>query len=351
MVLILHMLGGAVGVASSSTPTNRDHHWRRLQKTPPKRNETQSLYSCKEILDVVQAQSCLTLLEQQDNLSVIRLLGNENQKIAQTNPHIGFFPENPLSKKSEYSISDYSLDEVEAKTLRRTRAKTPVLAVGQLERNSKVHSTDMARSLAEQYQALLPNRAANPIIKLELPSLTPKKLRKIKCQLSLRELIEEHSKRAHSVAYSDAETLVGSESLSLLQGNFEKSKLPIIKSDSHDQSLSWSKAAFDDDIGLKICVDLLTNELANAFFRHHPAEREDRASGLQILLMIEAYETVQQHARQHLCDPHVTEETKDQVNSVDRILNCWLEVLYSVYDLSQERKFGNAFGEDQGAHR
>jgi hypothetical protein len=201
---------------------------------------------------------------------------------------------------------------------------------------------------------LLPPRAITPYIELEVPNLTPKKLRKIKCQLSLRDLIKEHSKRGHSVAYSGAETLVGSESptflLSPMSEKFEKIKLPIINSDFHEQTLSNSVAAFDDDIALKICVDLLTNELATALFRHHPAEREDRASGLQILLMIEAYEAVQQHVRQKLCDPQVTEETKDQVKSVDLILKYWLKVLYSVYDQSQERKFGETIVEGQSAH-
>jgi len=226
-------------------------------------------------------------------------------------------------------------------TFKRTGAKTPVSAVGQLERNSMIRPPDMAQTLANQYQALLPSRPISPCI-FAIPKLKPKKLRKIKCQLSLRDLIKEHSKRVHSVAYSDAETLVGSESptslLSPRVRDLEKVKVPMMTA-SHEQALSGSVPAPDDDIGLKICVDLLTHELATALFRQHPAECEDRVSGLQILLMIEAYETVQQHVRQELCDPHVTEELKDHMTSVESILRYWLKVLYSVYDLSQERKF------------
>jgi hypothetical protein len=352
MALILHRLGVAPEVASSSTPTQKDHHRKRLHKAPPKRNSTKSLYSCKEILDVVRAQSCLILYDHNENLSVVELQDEDSHEITEPRPHIGFLLEQP-PPKSEDSISNYSTNEMESQPSRRTRAKTPVFAVGQLERNSKVPPTDRAQTLSEQYQALLPPRPITPYIEMEHPKLTSK-LRKIKCQLSLRDLIKEHSKRIHSVAYSDADTLVGSESpispLSLRDGEFEKAKLPIIKPVAHEPAFSDSVAALDDDIGLKICVDLLTNELATALFRHHPAEREDRASGLQILLMIEAYETVQQHVRQQLCDPHVKEETKDHVKSADRILKYWLKVLYAVYDQSQERKFEKKVGEDQSPH-
>ena len=85
-------------------------------------------------------------------------------------------------------------------------------------------------------------------------------------------------------------------------------------------------------------MDLLTNALATAFFRQHPTENEDRASGLQILLMIEAYETVQQHVRQQLYDPQVTGQENGSLRSMERILNHWLEVLHSVYDRSEEAK-------------
>jgi hypothetical protein len=115
---------------------------------------------------------------------------------------------------------------------------------------------------------------------------------------------------------------------------------------SHEQAICDSVATLDDDIGLEICVDLLTTELATALFRQHPAEREDRASGLQILLMIEAYETVQQHVRQQLCDPRVTEEMSNHVKSCDKILGYWLKVLYSVYDQSQEKNFEKRAVED-----
>lgn len=341
MALISYLLRGP---QPSTPPPTHKHLRKRLRKAPPKAKSTHSLYSCKEILDVVRAQSCLVVFKPEENSSNTGLENsNDNHHEKTTKPrHIGFLLEKPQAALSADSISNYPPDEMNPEQLRRTRAKTPVFAIGQLERNSMIEPTDKAQTLAEHYQALLPPRSFTPHL---LNQLTPKKLhklRKIKCQLSLRDLIkqQESSSRVHSIAYSDAETLVGSESPTSLHlptdGGFDKVKLPII--DPHEHASSDPLAAFDDDIGLKICVDLLTNELATALFRHHPAECQDRTSGLQILLMIEAYEAIQKNVRQQLCDPHVTQEMKDHVKSVDKILRYWLKVLYSVYDQSQERK-------------
>lgn len=346
MALISYMLGGAQG--PTSTPIH-NHQRKRLRKAPPKAKSTQTLYSCKDILDIVRAQSCLVLFKADENST--EPTDVKSDKDTETKPHINIFPGRVQEDSTQDFISNYPVDEMDTEHPRRTRAKTPVFVVGQLERNSGIKPSDRAKTLAEQYQALLPPRTFTPY-PFDLPRLTPKKLqklRKIKCQLSLRDIVKEHSNRTHSVAYSDAETLVGSESPasqhSPTRGEFEKVKLPIIH--PHEQAGADPMAVFDDDIGLKICVDLLTNELASQLFRQHPAEREDRASGLQILLMIEAYETVQQHVRQKLCDPHVSQEMKDHVRSVDRILKYWLKVLYSVYDQSQEKNFQNKAVEEQ----
>jgi hypothetical protein len=341
MALISYMLGSA-----RSSP-NYKHQRKRLHKTPPKAKSPESLYSCKELLAVIGAQSCLVVSKSDENSSVTEVKESEEEKAANSR-HIGFPFENSQLDSSEDLFSNYAAEEMDPEHLKRTRAKTPVFSIGQLERSS-MPPTDKAQTLAEQYQSLLPPRTFTPYL-LDIPELTPKKLqklRKIKCQLSLRDAIKEQSNRGHSVAYSDAETLVGSESPTSLHfptdGEFEKGKLPIIN--PHEKAPSGPMTASDDDIGLKICVDLLTNELATALFRQHPAEHTDRASGLQVLLMIEAYEAIQKNVRQQLCDPHVTQEMKDHVKSVDKILRYWLKVLYSVYDHSQERKLQKADGE------
>jgi len=152
---------------------------------------------------------------------------------------------------------------------------------------------------------------------------------------------EEHSR---SSSCSDSDTLVGSDSPTPAVSplHWPKKTIPIQPDGSQHvmsayQDLADFTSSFDNDIGLKICMDLLTNELATKLFCQHPSELSDRASGLQILLMIEAYETVQQRLRQRMYKANVLGERDDHVRAVNRILEHWLQVLYSVYDLSQER--------------
>lgn len=85
-------------------------------------------------------------------------------------------------------------------------------------------------------------------------------------------------------------------------------------------------------------MDLLTNELATALFKQHPSENHDRASGLQVLLMIEAYETLQQHVRKEIQEAAVAgKEVDDHVRNMEAILDRWLESLYAIYDSSEKR--------------
>ena len=338
------MLGG---LHSSSSPTHK-HQRKRLRKASPKAKSTTALYSCEEKLDKVRTQSNLVLFKSDLNLAITELLDSVYET-PKARPEIGFLFENPQANASKSSMRNYSTVEMDPEILKRTRAKTPVFAIGQLETASMF--IDKAQALAEQYQSLLPPRTFTPY-PLNLPEMAPKrlqKLRKMKCQLDLRDSIKEDPDRGHSVACSDAETLVGSESPSPphspTEDHFEEAKYPLVN--PHDQSSSDPMPIFEDDIGLKICVDLLTTELATAMFRQHPAECGDRASGLQILLMIEAYEAIQKNVRQQLCDPQVTQEMADHVKSVDKILRCWLKVLYSVYDQSQEMKGEGQVGDEE----
>jgi hypothetical protein len=263
-------------------------------------------------------------------------------------------PENP----SEYSISVYSSEEMDPRLQRRRRAKTPVFAIGQLEGKSLgARPVDKAQALAAQYRAELPSRPITPYVEGDLPKLTRKTLRKIKCQMSLRDLVKDQSERPLSTLSSDTDTLVGSASptpqLSPTKGIFDHDEIAL--SDTHqnpylmEDETDCSRPALDYNIGLKICVDLLTNELATALFRQHPAESEDRASGLQILLLIEAFEGIQRQARQRRHNSHLTEQIDDHyVEEVESILNHWLEVLYSVYDQSQENRNSKILAKDQG---
>lgn len=220
--------------------------------------------------------------------------------------------------------------------LRRTCAKTPVFCVGQLE------SKGDAQSLAQYYQGLLPPRLMTPFLDLdsdaqsEYATIIPvRTIRKIKRQQSLRSLMKKHS-RCESI--SDSETLVGWESpkepLSPWLPHDDVKKLD----DNDDKFLNYTLQngsgefkAFDNDMALKKCMELLSNELSAVIAEQQPSSDVRKSSGLQILLMIESYEKVQQHLRRNIED-----HEKGQIKDVERILEYWLKVLYSVYDRSYE---------------
>lgn len=217
--------------------------------------------------------------------------------------------------------------------LRRTRAKTPVFRVGQLE-SQQID----AQLLAQGYQALLPARLMTPFVEEELPEIIPTRtIRKIKRQESLRSLMKKHSREG---SISDSETLVGSTPTSPLSSSYpdflKKYDDPFAKHVMIDEfdSTDDLSLSFDNDMALKMCMELLTKELSSTL-AGQPNEQARQSSGLQILLMIESYEKVQQHLRQQMYKSQATGE-KDGVQDVERILEYWLKVLYSVYDRSHE---------------
>jgi hypothetical protein len=358
MAAVLYMLGHRPATPSETTPHQER---RRLQKKLQEQKSNESFYSCKEIFDVVRAQSCLTIFstESDDDLTSIPDHQNlENKQGWGTPPPpptvylLNNKPENP----SEYSISVYSSEEMDPRLQQRRRAKTPVFAIGQLEgKNLGTSPVDKAQALAAQYQDELPSRSMTPYVEEDLPKFTRKTLRKVKCQMSLRDLVKDQSERPLSTLSSDTDTLVGSASptsqLSPTKGEFDQEEVALFKTHRNPYLMvneaDCSRSALDHNIGLKICVDLLTNELATALFRQHPAESEDRASGLQILLLIEAFEGIQRQARQRRHNLH--RQTADHyVEEMENILNHWLEVLYLVYDQSQEKRNSKIFAKDQG---
>lgn len=221
--------------------------------------------------------------------------------------------------------------------LRRTCAKTPVFCVGQLE-----SKTD-AQSLAQYYQGLLPPRLMTPLPELDTAvepeyaaAIFPvRTIRKMKRSRSLRSLCKKHE-RCESL--SDSETLVGSESpkepLSPWMPQHERklSSQSTFNCYTPDDDPIEEMEAFDNDMALKKCMELLSNELSAVIAEQQPLEGDiRRSSGLQILLMIESYEKIQQHLRQNIED-----HEKGQIKDVERILEYWLKVLYSVYDRSYE---------------
>lgn len=91
----------------------------------------------------------------------------------------------------------------------------------------------------------------------------------------------------------------------------------------------------DDDIALQMCTTLLSNELATVLSKQHTREQQDRTSGLQLLLMIEAYEAMQQQVRQDLYESQFTGQTC-QLKGLDSILDHWVDTLYAMYEQTQK---------------
>lgn len=360
MALVLYLLGKAHN--NSTVPTTSMHQGKerkRLHKPPPVRKlagtRNRNLYSCKEILDVVRAQSCLILEQGADDDALTHQPG-ALQRTESSHAHVGYLLKSPYSLRNRHSnhsddsLSHYSGDDMDdggGVPLRR-RCKTPVLFVGQLESRSRGHlHSDPTKSLADQYRAELPPRVFTPSIEPQIQQAKSprRRLRKIKCQLSLRDLIKEH---ANSFSHSDCETLCGSESpgsatspTSPTKSYFEVKQLNLVDKPPRRMFTPDLQVppGLNDDIALQMVSELLTNELCSALFKHHPREKGDRASSLQILLMIEAYENLQQQVRRDGYESHLARHAGDgHVEEVDGILDHWLDVLYAMYDRSQQEK-------------
>ncbi|KAA8577081.1 hypothetical protein MFRU_023g00330 [Monilinia fructicola] len=231
---------------------------------------------------------------------------------------------------SNYSISIYSSEEIypteNMESLRR-RAKTPVFFIGQLER--KAMENDPSEYLANEYRTVLPRRRVASYMDLHIP-LNPAKrtLRKIKSQESLRDLCKSYATSPSTV--SDCETLVGSDGGSSPRGS-------IFKDDGKDDSFEFKDVAppayeptgktsvSDEDISLQICSDLLTSKLTATLCPGHSKDQGSKVSSLEILLMIEAYESIRKELRSDSREDHV-------ISAAETALDQWLHALYTIYE-------------------
>jgi hypothetical protein len=387
--LIIYLFGKQpwFSVSSNLADEGQPHRERnRLKKPAP----LEELQFCDNILDIVRAQSYLTLHRNESNATVVCPENSESQSREGNPPSM-------KSKKSNDSISLYSHYEMRPEELRRTRAKTPVFRIGQLEEKTCLETRkdiDMANVFAQQYQEALPSRAFTPLPQVTAQNTHQNGLRRIKCHDSLRNIVksipendqvsefakldciandsptrgslsdpdalqysiadncltklhssksrfprgsfESQFNRRHS---SDSETLIGSDSgmspNSPALRSFSKSDLDTIKM-TRDCQVSSTQEGFPDSntVGMQLCMDLLTNDLATALYRQHPAESGNRVSGLQILLMIEAYEALQQQLREEMLSSHVTGFSEEHAKTVESTLNHWLQALRSIYEHS-----------------
>jgi hypothetical protein len=259
-------------------------------------------------------------------------------------------PRIDISSCSVRSLSIYALDEMAVEILKRTRAKTPCFWVGQLDPKPGDNRYDSAIALACEYQAVLPPRTFTPGLETQPLERT---IRKVKGRQSLREIVELDESRdsiysssncTYSYNYnynytSDCETLVDSDSPSSpvtpRSAYFPRAGSPPSPfTDDARTTLPSHEPSLEDrtSAGFQVCLDLLTERLATGLFKKHPAEHLDRASGLQIRLMIEAYESVLQHIRGEISGPRLTSLRLGHLAEIEQTLDHWVRALYSVYE-------------------
>ena len=294
----------------------------------------------------------------------------QSQPPVQSQPLLADLPSCCYSASAS-SLSIYPLEEMALDILKRTRAKTPCFWVGQLDQPKPCDDSrfDSAIALACEYQSVLPPRTYTPSI-IETTRPLERTIRKVKGRQSLRDIVERDESRDsvystascnsnydYSYSYnsynhnhyhnhnhnytSDCDTLVGSESppspLTPTSASFPRAKYTLsplsinTKSSPYRQlSPSSESGEHTSNTGFQLSLDLLTEQLATGLFKKHPAEPLDRASGLQIRLMIEAYESVllQLRGDDHIISKHLA--------AFEHTLNHWVRALYAVYDRTCE---------------
>lgn len=347
-----------------STKTNR------LQKQGPAndlpKDQIPSHHIFGKVLKNIRVQSCLTLVEEEneaigddDNNDVANACAGrdlnekrEHEQISSPKPTQSRttipsqkYPHPPRVQNninlnvinlihripSNYSISIYSSDEIypteNMESLRR-RAKTPVFFIGQLER--KAMEDDFSECLANEYKTVLPRRRISSYLDLNLPvNPAKRRLRKIKSQESLRDLCKSYA-ASPSIA-SDCETLVGSDGGRSPRGS-------MFKDDEKDdifefrdmappayEQLERKTSVSDEDVSLQICSDLLTSKLTTTLHQDHTIEPGNKVSSLEILLMIEAYESIRKELPLNPRDIHVT-------SAAEVALDQWIQALYTIYE-------------------
>ncbi|KAK8141460.1 hypothetical protein G3M48_010485 [Beauveria asiatica] len=231
----------------------------------------------------------------------------------------------------------------------RRRAKTPVHHIGQLEaaqrdriklphRNGNMDGVDRMSSvstIAREYRQLAvypeanvpdvpkiePLYLMNPDI-VELPDAQDKD-----CQDGRLLSASHHNHRRSSSSVSEDGTLLGSEpdttSLGSCPSLTPSSSSPPASETSDEGSEPPALASLRFQIG----IELLTKELSTAFAANHQSSsasrRQKDVGGLQIWVMIEAYERL----REQLDARPAEEENKQARDAID----AWIRALYAIH--------------------
>lgn len=235
-------------------------------------------------------------------------------------------------------------------TMRR-RAKTPVFSIGQLEEGTcgrscvtadKVSSVDL---IAAQYQALLDPRDIDLMLS---DSRSEQQLAEPDCgEIRSSEWNQPGARDAQAEASaatsrspqawgvnihqspSSEGTLVAfdEEAIYFKPLSFSSEPPSPLPYCNPQEGSSWttpdSASTAQDNLGLQICTDLLTRELATAMLRR-PGDTTTDTSALQILVMIEAYERLRDQVTK-------IQHQQGGLGNMESMFDTWLGSLYSLH--------------------
>jgi hypothetical protein len=197
-------------------------------------------------------------------------------------------------------------------------------------------SLNAAHIFAQEYISLLPPRMFTP--SLRAPTPQPRNplrrgLRRVKSLGSLRHSAMV-SARVSTCSVSSGDTLFGTAPSSPLHSTtFDHDDVELTSIEENIRSVPRSPLV-SENVGLQICLDLLTTELAGVMVRQHPMESQARTSRLQILLMIEGYEAAQRNLWLKILGTSLRGKELEVFRSANELLENWIQALYCIFDHS-----------------
>lgn len=262
--------------------------------------------------------------------------------------HLALHNASPRPSLDSSTTSSPTSSTSTVSTMRR-RAKTPVHTIGQLEGEKLgrqlegVNKTSSVDLIAAQYQALLDPLDTESI--LTNPHSEPPLSRagslditaQLKPQRSAGDIqladasaipIPQQSIFANSPVPSEG-TLVefDEEAIYFKPLSFSPeppSPLRVLNKIQDAPHIHRETLAGQGNLGLQICTELLTRELAMAMLDKNGASSD--TSALQILVMIEAYERLRDQVLE-------MKPQRDELGGVETMFDSWLEALYTLHDV------------------
>ncbi|KAK3333790.1 hypothetical protein B0T19DRAFT_136936 [Cercophora scortea] len=229
--------------------------------------------------------------------------------------------------------------------MRRRRAKTPIFSIYQLDSEeiprpgnalASAEKRLSAEVIAEQYRALLESR--NSMARETYSSSSDDEEVHLNRRLQHTPDSTTHSLRSPtSPSYpssdnntspkSEASTLVAfdEETVYFKPISFSPEPISPLFDRRHFLNLSPSRSPTPPipsaNLGLQICLDLLTRDLSSSL------RRSSETSALQVWAMIEAYERL----RDQLQDQDTTRLSREEVKALEGVFGMWIKALYAVH--------------------